>query len=154
MMSTQKRFISDKEALAILNAGSYGVLSTASRDGQPYGVAVNYYFSGDENCIFFHCAVSGRKIDNILENNKVSFIVTGPNEVIPEKLTTYYESVIVQGRAAIVSDEEEKKEKLLSICRKFAPHKKGLDEVIKQSSHATAVVKINIESISGKRNRG
>ena len=153
-MSTQKRFTSKEEALVILEAGSYGILSTTSKDGQPYGVAVHYCYSKNENCIFFHCATAGRKIDNILQNNKVSFIVVGPYQVIPEKLTTYYESVIAEGNAQIVSDENEKKEKLLALCQKFAPSKKNTDEAVKQSSGVTAVVKINIGSVTGKRNRG
>lgn len=152
-MSTQKRFISKEEALVILEQGSYGVLSTASADGQPYGIAVNYCYSGYEDCIFFHCAAAGRKIDNILQNNMVSFVVIESPQVIPEKLTTYYESVVAQGRAQIVTDENEKKEKLLSICKKFAPGKKNIDEAVRQGSAATAVVKIRIDSITGKRNR-
>lgn len=151
-MSTQKRFILKEEALLLLEHGSYGVLSTVSEDGQPYGIAVNYCYSADENCIFFHCAASGRKMDNILKNNKVSFAVIGSHQVIPEKLTTFYESVIAEGRAEIVANEDEKKEKLLSICKKFAPDQKGLDDIIKQGSAVTAVVKINIKSITGKRN--
>lgn len=153
-MSTQKKFISKEEALVILEQGSYGVLSTASKDGQPYGIAVNYCYSRDEDCIFFHCADAGRKIDNILKNDKVSFVVIESPQVIPEKLTTHYESVVAQGRAQIVTDENEKKEKLLSICRKFAPGKNNIEEAIRQCSAVTAVVKINIDNITGKRSRG
>jgi nitroimidazol reductase NimA-like FMN-containing flavoprotein (pyridoxamine 5'-phosphate oxidase superfamily) len=153
-MSTQKRFISEEEAYAILDRGSYGVLSTVSPDGQPYGIAVNYCCSEEEKCIFFHCAKEGRKLNHISENSRVAFLVVGPNEVIPEKLTTRFESVSVEGDAHIVSDENEKREILLAICRKFAPNKENIDDIITKSSAATAVVKINIQKISGKRNRG
>ena len=153
-MSTQKRFVSKEEAYALLEQGSYGVLSTVSPDGQPYGVALHYCFSKDENCIFFHCAAQGRKLDHISANRRVSFLVVGPSEVIPEKLTTRYESVFVEGDAVIVSDEDEKKEKLFSICGKFAPDKMDTGDIIAKSSAATAVVKVNIEKITGKRNRG
>lgn len=153
-MSTQKRFCSDEEALCILEKGSHGVLSTVSGEGQPYGVAVNYCFSRDENCIFFHGAAAGKKLDHIIINNKVSFLVVGFEQVIPEKLTTYYESAVVEGIAQIVSNENEKKEKLLSICKKFSPDTKNPDEIINQSAAKTAVVKISIMRITGKRNQG
>ena len=153
-MSTQKRFMSEEEAYAILDRGSYGVLSTVSPDGQPYGIAVNYCCSKEEKCIFFHCAKEGRKMNHISENGRVAFLVVGPNEVIPEKLTTRYESVSVEGDAHIVTDENEKREILLAICRKFAPSKENIGDIIAKSSAATAVVKINIQKISGKRNRG
>ena len=139
-MSTQKRFISEEEAYAILDRGSYGVLSTVSPDGQPYGIAVNYCCSKEEKCIFFHCAKEGRKMNHISENGRVAFLVVGPNEV--------------EGDAHIVTDENEKREILLAICRKFAPSKENIGDIIAKSSAATAVVKINIQKISGKRNRG
>ena len=153
-MSTQNRFISEKEARIILEKGSWGVLSTVSEDGQPYGTAVNYCYSEDENCIFFHAAASGKKLDHIKSNHKVSFLVVGFEQVIPEKLTTYYESAIAEGFARIVTDESEKKKKLLSISKKFAPDKKNIGETIDKSVAATAVVNIGIESITGKRNQG
>ena len=150
-MSTQKRFVSEDEALSILEAGEYGILSTAS-SGEPYGVPVNYCYSKQENCIFFHCALTGRKLNNIKNNGRVSFTVVGWEKVVPEKLTTCYESVILSGNVQIVTDDVEKTEKLSLFCIKFAPDFSNIYKVIAKMLPKTAVVKIMIEHITGKRN--
>ena len=88
-----ERAIPDSEAKEILQAEAYGVLSTVSEDGQPYGVPVSYSYAGD--VIYFHCALEGHKLENLSSNNRVSFCVVGKTQVLPDKFATNYESVIV-----------------------------------------------------------
>ncbi len=153
-MSTQKRFILKAEAQKILEDGSIGILSTVSPDGTPYGVPVHYCYSREENCIFFHCAREGRKIDNILFCAQVSFLVVGPYEVIPEKTTTRYESAIAFGEAEIVEDPQEKAAKLRTLCEKFAPGIPAItDDAMLISCKNSHIVKIKLLSVTGKRNR-
>ena len=80
------RSVDDEKAIAILAQGSYGVLSTIGEDGYPYGVPLNYtYF---DNCICFHCAQEGHKIENINFNNKVSFCVVTKSDVLDNEFDT------------------------------------------------------------------
>jgi uncharacterized protein len=153
-MSANKRFISEEEALDVLKAAEYGVLSTASAQGRPYGVPVNYCYVPEENCIFFHCARVGRKLDNIMQNPKVSFVAVANSEVIQERFTTHYESVVVDGTAQLVEDEAEKIAKMVILCERFSPKVMDkADEVIRKHLSAVAVVKIIIDSVQGKRNQ-
>ena len=142
------RAISDGEAQAILQAGEYGVLSTVSVDGQPYGVPVSYAYVGD--VLYFHCAVEGHKLDNLKDNNKVSFCVVGKTQVLPDKFATNYESVIVFGTAVEVIDEE-KHAGLVEILKKYSPDfmEKG-ERYIANDSPKARVYKIVIESMTGK----
>jgi uncharacterized protein len=153
-MSTQKRFIAEEAAQVILENGSHGILCTASPDGEPYGVPVNYCYAKEENCVYFHCAIAGRKLDNIRANRKVSFVVVGFEDVIPQKTTTYYESVMVFGEAQIVSDEKEKTDKLIALCQKYGTDGQITQAAIAKYLPATAVIKIQIQKITGKRNKG
>ena len=98
------RAVSDDDAMGILKKAEYGVLSTVCPDGTPYGVPLNFCFV--ENAIYFHCAVEGRKIDNVERNPSVSFCVVGATEVMPAKFGTKYESVIVSGTVGEVFDKE------------------------------------------------
>jgi nitroimidazol reductase NimA-like FMN-containing flavoprotein (pyridoxamine 5'-phosphate oxidase superfamily) len=52
-----------REARGILNKGEYGVLSTVSAEGQPYGTPLNYCLIDDS--IYFHCATEGHKLKNL-----------------------------------------------------------------------------------------
>ncbi len=142
------RAVPDNEAREILRAGEYGVLSTVSGDGQPYGVPVSYSYTGD--VIYFHCALEGHKLENLSGNNKVSFCVVGKTQVLPDKFATNYESVIVFGKAFEVTDDE-KHTGLLEILKKYSSDfiDKGL-RYIENDGHKARVYKIVIESMTRK----
>lgn len=142
------RAISENEVKRILEKGEFGVLSTASPDGQPYGVPINYSYSGP--VIYFHCAGDGHKLENLAANRRVSFCVVGRTQVLPEKFATNYESAIVFGEAFELADHE-KHTGLLEIVKKYSPGfiNEGLT-YIENAAHKAKVYKIVIESITGK----
>lgn len=147
----KEREIETTEAIEILKKCDYGILSTVGEDGYAYGIPVNYIYLN--NSIYFHSAVEGNKLDNIKNNNKVSFCVVGQTCILPDKFSTKYESVIIFGRASEVFDNE-KNTIFLEILNKYSPDyiEKG-KEYIKNSSARTKVIKISIEHISGKARR-
>lgn len=151
-MRRKDRAMDESQAMKLLEELQLGVLCTAAADGTPYGVPVNYCYVRDDNALFFHCANEGRKMDNIQSNARVSFTVTGKNRIIPEKLTTYYESVIVSGTASLVQDAEEKALRLGQLCRQLSPGVDWRGDADCSHLARTAVVRIDIDSISGKKN--
>ena len=143
------RAVDDEKAIKILLKGSYGVLSTTGEDGFPYGVPLNYIYF--DNCICFHCAQQGHKLENITFNEKVSFCVVTCSDVLANKFDTDYESAIAFGRANEVTDKSEKKDILLSVIKKYS--KNYLDagmNYMKKYWDETKVIKIKIEHLSGK----
>lgn len=150
-MRRSDRAIPDSEARQILQAGEYGILSTVSADGQPYGVPVSYAYTGE--VIYFHCAVEGHKLENLSSNNRVSFCVVGQTQVLPDKFATNYESVIVFGKAFEVVDDE-KQAGLVELLKKYSPDfmEKG-ERYIKGDAPNTKVYKIAAESLTGKARR-
>jgi hypothetical protein len=147
-MRRKDREIKNDEAVEILKNSDYGILSTISQNGYPYGVPISYsYINGS---IYFHCAAEGHKLDNIKNNDKVSFCAVGQNRTLPDKFSVKYESVIVFGRAIEVFDDE-KNMALLEILNKYSPDfTKQRLEYIKKSNEDTKVIRINVEHISGK----
>ena len=148
MMRRKDRLITNRETFSILEKGEYGILSTVSSNDEPYGVPVNYCLI--DECIYFHCALEGRKINNINYNPKVSFCVVGNTKVLPDKFGTKYESCIVQGSAS-ESLGEEKRLALEGLIGKYSGKfvSEGLKYIDKLKDKAR-VFKISIESISGK----
>ncbi len=142
------RAIPDSEARQILRVGEYGILSTVSVDGQPYGVPVSYTYTGE--VIYFHCALEGHKLENLSSNNRVSFCVVGRTQVLPDKFATNYESVIVFGQAFEVTGAE-KQTRLVEILKKYSPAhiEKGL-RYIEGDGRKARVYKIVVESMTGK----
>jgi nitroimidazol reductase NimA-like FMN-containing flavoprotein (pyridoxamine 5'-phosphate oxidase superfamily) len=142
------RALSEAEAKVILMGGEYGILSTASIDGQPYGVPFSYSFMGES--IYFHCAREGHVVDNARENDRVSFCVVGKTQVLPEKFSTMYESVVVSGIVSEVSGEEKQKG-LLELVKKYSGgYIKEGQKYIENDGDKTRVYKIVIESMTGK----
>jgi hypothetical protein len=142
------RVLSESEAKGILEKGEFSILSTASLDGQPYGVPISYSYT--RNVIFFHSAIDGHKLENLRKNNRVSFCVVGRTEVLPDQFSTKYESAIVFGKAFELTDDEKHKG-LLEIVKKYSPGfiKEGL-QYIENAANKARVYKIVIESITGK----
>jgi len=140
--------LSNDAAVKILCDGEYGVLSTVDGDGQPYGVPLNYSLNDD--CLYFHCALEGHKLDNLLCNGKVSFCVVGRTKVLPAEFTTEYESVIVTGRAAVVQGEEKYKA-LIGLVEKYSTEfVEAGRKYIEALDSETMVVRIAVDSMTGK----
>ncbi|MDU1322237.1 MAG: pyridoxamine 5'-phosphate oxidase family protein [Clostridium botulinum] len=150
-MRRKDRELKNDDAIEILKNNTYGVLSTISENGYPYGEPISYIFFN--NSIYFHSAIKGHKLDNISNNNRVSFCVVGRTHILPDKFSTEYESVIVFGRVIEVSNDE-KNTALLEILNKYsADYIEQGKEYIQKASKATKVMKINIEHTSGKAKR-
>ena len=152
MMRRKNLLPTNDETISIIEKGEYGILSTVSSNNEPYGVPLNYCFIDDN--IYFHCALEGKKLDNIANNSKVSFCVVGKTKIQPEKFTTKFESCIVQGTAIEVIDEE-KQMALEGLIKKYARQFEfeGLG-YIKKVQGKTKVLKIVSESLAGKATMG
>ena len=142
------REISEDEALSILNSAEYGVLSTTSPEAIPYGTPLS--FCVIDGRIYFHCAMEGRKIENLEHNNTISFCVVGNTEVLPSEFGTKYESVIISGHAFEVFNNE-KQTALEGLVQKYSPEfiESGA-KYIDALTHKTRVFKIEISRMSGK----
>ena len=147
-MRRKDREASESVARKILQCGEYGVLSTVGSDGFPYGVPLNYVFDGEK--IYFHCALDvGHKQENLKYSEKVSFCVVADNEVVEEKFTTKFASVVVFGTAQKAI--ENKQYALEKLVEKYSPQFKaqGLVEIEGAFAH-TDIFEISVEKLSAK----
>ena len=92
-----KQQLSEQATEEVLRRGDTAVLGVINANGYPYTVPVNYLYA--KGRIYFHCAKQGEKLDAIRQNDKVSLCVIDQDDIQPEKLTTFYRSVIVFGRS-------------------------------------------------------
>lgn len=151
LIRKDKKIESQKEIENLLSNGEYGVLSTSDKNSIPYGVPINYVYKN--NIIYFHCAEKGHKLDNIKENQEVSFCIVGKTKILPEKFSTEYESVIIRGKA-FEALEAEGKHALLYLVKKYSPEfvEKGRKRIDTQKK-GPKVMGIQIEEICGKAYR-
>ena len=111
--------LSQEESEAVLLRGTAGVLALAGDKAFPYAVPISYVYDGEH--IYFHSATEGHKIDAIERNPNASFAVIDQDEVIPEKYTTAFRSVIVFGSIRIIGDDTEKRAAVCKLALKYAP---------------------------------
>jgi len=143
----------DESVKALLKRALYGHISTIGGDGYPYTVAVHFVYLDDK--IFFHGLPKGQKLDNIAKCSKVCFNVDELTKILlsgidsPCKADSEYESVVIIGDAAVVSDAELKRAVLKEIVRKYVPTGPNMP-IPENKENSTAIVEVKIKSITGK----
>lgn len=147
-MRRKDREIFNEEIDGILEKGEYGILSTICENGYPYAVPLSYVYY--KNAIYFHCAKEGQKLENINKNPKVSFCVVADTEVLPDKFSTKYKSVVAFGEAGEVNGEL-KETILFEIIKKYSAGflEEGKKYIGKAKDH-TKIIKIDIHHFTGK----
>ncbi len=142
----------------ILADANIGRMATTDADGYPYITPVNFvYHKGN---IYFHCALTGEKLDNIRKDNRVGFQVDIPlaymdsgftNQSSPCKLHQFYHCIIIRGKAGVVTDDAIKTDALNALVAKHEPGV-PLDKVHAEMPMAKscAVVEIIPEHLSAK----
>lgn len=148
-MRRKKQLLTKEETIEILKSCTSGVLSVTGDDDYPYAVPVSYTFEDDK--IFIHSALKGHKIDGIKRNDKVSFTVIEKDEIIQETFTSHFSSVIIFGRARILTEDSEKQSALENLVEKYSPDfiKEGQEE-IKKDWNRVSLIEIKIEHMTGK----
>lgn len=124
-MRRMRRFrqeLSETEVVEILKRGKTAVWAVEGDDGFPYAVPINYVYYA--SAIYIHCAMQGHKIDAIKRNPKCSLCIVDKDDVIPDRFTSYFRSVIVFGLAEIIDSDQDKVSALKQLCEKYSP---GLD---------------------------
>lgn len=148
-MRRKNQALTNTEILEILERNTSGVLAVVLENGYPYTVPLSYVHH--DNKLYFHCAKSGLKIDAIKENPNVSFCIIDQDDVVPEKYTTFFRSVIAFGKAKIIVDELNKLQTLQLLGRKYNPNnEESLKMEINKDLANVLMIQIDIEHITGK----
>lgn len=149
-MRRKDRCLSDEDARAVLTKGQFGTLATITAEGEPYAVPLSYVLWNGE--VYFHCATTGEKVDNIAANANVCFsVVTHQEPTAATGYSVYYESCTIFGKARRITDETEFCESLLALSTKYFPDNLDIFESELQSQRdRTAVYAISIDRMTGK----
>lgn len=152
-MRKHKREIKSREEVEEVLAAARVMRLALSVDDRPYVVPLNFGYNA--GAIYFHCAKEGRKLDMIRLNPQVSFEVESDVAIIeadaPCGWTTHFRSVIGFGKAVTVEDEAEK---LRGMDVLMAHHGAAKGEYDKHNFDHAAIVRVDIEEMTGKKYLG
>lgn len=149
-MRRKDKEIEDKSIIEeILNHSE--ICRIALLDGdRSYIVPMNYGFS--DNCLYFHSASSGRKMDLIQKGGKVCFEMEQGSEIIRSEMacdwTARYRSVIGYGTIEILTGREDKIHGLDIIMKHYG---KTGNAYLEGNLARIVILKLTIEEISGKQ---
>jgi nitroimidazol reductase NimA-like FMN-containing flavoprotein (pyridoxamine 5'-phosphate oxidase superfamily) len=149
-MRRKEREITSREEIdGIL--GSTIVMNLAFSDNNvPFLVPV--FFAYDGTALYFHSAFKGTKMDILSRNRQVCFEVSVDQGVIESDMACDFEArhrtVIGFGKAGLIDDISEKVRVLDMIVARFTDRKFPYPQ---GSLDNTAVVRIEIDSIKGKK---
>ncbi len=151
-MRRAEREIKDKSEIeSIINRATVSRIGLCLNDS-PYVVPVNFGYQ--DGRLYFHSAPRGKKIDIIRQNNRVCFEMDVEQELVKSKnpceCSMKYRSVIGFGRASFIHDLTEKRRALRIITGHYLD---AFGEFDGKQIENTAVIKIEIESMSGKKSR-
>ncbi len=117
----------------------------------PYIVPMDFGYK--DNCLYFHCAKEGKKIDIIKRNNSTCFEMDIDHTFLkpeggPCGWDANYQSVIGFGEAFIVENFEEKSEAMNIITQHYGGDYYPFS---KDELERVSIIKIEIASITGKK---
>jgi nitroimidazol reductase NimA-like FMN-containing flavoprotein (pyridoxamine 5'-phosphate oxidase superfamily) len=154
------REVTDQEWIKVfLKQAPFATVATVNA-GRPF-ININL-FAYDEagDVIYFHTFKGGRTFHNIEADGHVCLSISQMGRLLPAdsavEMSLEYASVVVFGKAVIVSDEDEARHGLGLLLIKYFPHlQPGVDYEQVQSNDLarTAVYRIQIESWSAKQKK-
>ena len=139
-----------EECISILKSEVRGILSVLGDDDYPYGIPLDFYYSEEDNRIYFHGAGEGHKIDSIKKHDKVSFCVMDKGTPDAESWFLHFRSVIVFGRIKIVKDHAKALDICRQLCYRFGLAPDVVDKMVEKSGARVTCLELIPEHITGK----
>lgn len=152
IMRRKEREVSEDAAFEVADRCLWASAAMTDTNGNPYCVPLNIVREG--NFIYFHAAQEGRKTDILKKNPRIYISCVCGVKIDANRFTTEYESAAICGKAEEVENTKEKIHALKILCERYASENmKGFENAVSKYINKTAVWKITVESITGKRNK-
>ena len=149
----KEKEIKDKnEMLTIIEKAKY-ITVAMCKDNEPYLVTLSHGYDRERNCIYFHCAKEGKKIEILMEHNRVwgqALIDKGYVEGACDHL---YATTQFKGRVAFVDGIDEKRHALEVMIRA----REKVSQIVidaqltEKSVKGVQIGRIDIGFLSGKK---
>jgi nitroimidazol reductase NimA-like FMN-containing flavoprotein (pyridoxamine 5'-phosphate oxidase superfamily) len=122
------------------------------KDNEPYLVSLSHGYDPAKNCIYFHCAGEGKKIEILKENNVVWGQALIDKGYIQGACDHLYATVQFKGSVVFIDDFEEKKEALLNMIHKLDANPEAVaeEQLTEKSITRVTIGRIDIDYLSGK----
>jgi len=149
----KNEILAEEEKKALLKWGNHITIALCDQN-IPYIVTMSYGYDEINNCLYFHCANKGDKIEFIKKNKNACGTLIKDNGYLETKCDHDYESLIIRGKLNIVDELEEKKHGLQILLNHLEKDPNPIFERnIKsdKSYDSVIILKLNLEYVIGKK---
>lgn len=124
-----------------------------SLDDEPYLVTLSHGYDEERNCIYFHCAREGKKIDILMENPIVWGQALIDMEYQQGSCDHLFQTTQFRGRVTFIKNIEEKKNALEIMIKQLDENPQTIieDQMKPTSIQRVQIGRIDIDYMSGKR---
>jgi len=124
-------------------------------NNEPYLVTLSHGYDEKRNCIYFHCASEGKKIDYMKANSTVWGQAMLDHGYVEDQCSHNFATVQFQGKVTFLDGFEEKREAVECMIRQLDKNPEAMLARLKQERlKTTAFGKIDIDYMSGKKTEG
>jgi len=151
MRRADKEFTEQEKLGKVLKETSYMTLAMA-RDGEPYLVSLSHGYDEERNCVYFHSASEGKKLDIMRANPSVWGQVIVDHGYVEKECTHSYVTVMFRGRVSFIEDEDEKRRALRTMLWQLEPDAEAREKRMNTDGLATTVFgRIDVDHMTGKK---
>ena len=121
---------------------------------EPYIFTVDFAWDRQARELWFHCATEGRKMKILQANPRVCITVVEDRGYIDGECDHAYRSLILEGKASVVTDLSEKRRALELLARK---HERQPEDILTrfadndEAVHKVGIVRVSVDSVTGKQ---
>ncbi|HTY75261.1 MAG TPA: pyridoxamine 5'-phosphate oxidase family protein [Candidatus Nanoarchaeia archaeon] len=149
---TDKGIADPTEIKAILHEAKFVTLAL-SIDDEPYLATLSHGFDELKNCIYFHCAKEGRKVDIMRANPRVwgQALVDGGYQ--QGRCDHLYKTAQFHGKVTFIDSASERKHALEVMIRHLDNNPETIvsKQVTEHSLNRVLIGRIDIDFLSGKK---
>jgi nitroimidazol reductase NimA-like FMN-containing flavoprotein (pyridoxamine 5'-phosphate oxidase superfamily) len=148
----EKEITDRNEMLDILDQANYVVVAMC-KDNEPYLVTLSHGYDRERNCIYFHCAKEGKKVEILAVHNKVWGQALLDKGYVQGSCDQLYATTQFKGRVTFIDDIAEKRHALKVMIKALEDDpKKVMDRQLEDESvKGVQIGRIDLEYLSGKK---
>ena len=156
-MKRKDKEITDASVLKKILRSTRYVTVALCKDNQPYLVTLSHGYDENRNCIYFHCAKEGKKLDYLKSNNAVWGQAMLDYGYLEGQCDHLFASVHFRGKVAFLEQPEEKRLALECMIRQLDKNPESLAaKLVKSDSERlkeTVIGRIDLDYVSGKKSQ-
>lgn len=153
-MRREDKEITDKVILKKILKTTQHVTLAMSKDNEPYLVSLSHGYDENRNCIYFHCAPEGKKLDFLKANNSVWGQALLDFGYVQNECDYHYASVHFKGKVHFITDLDEKVEavRIMTLQLDKNPEER-MAKLNREKLKTVMVGRIDIDSMTGKKSK-